>query len=281
MDSENTITTIIPTFKREQLLNEAILSVINQKSCPDELIISDSLGREKTKRIVSKLNKKSNFPIIYLSHKEGGFGCISRNIAAKKAKYKFIAFLDDDDLWHEDYIFHVRKKLKKIKKTKIIYTWWVYFNEKGTFPGKKIIENLKISKWFVYNPGSVISNLVVEKKLFLDLNGFDEDVHPPYDKDFIIRALSRNIKYEVIKKPLVFFRISNHQRESSRSRRNFSGQIKFYMKHKNLMNLYEQIHFLVKTLSMMSNKNFNIIERLISFFCAKTLRLLSIIKNVF
>ena len=52
------------------------------------------------------------------------------------------------------------------------------------------------------------------------------------------------------------------------------------MKHKNLMNLYEQIHFLVKTLSMMSNKNFNIIERLISFFCAKTLRLLSIIKNV-
>ena len=92
---------------------------------------------------------------------------------------------------------------------------------------EKIIENLKISKWFVYNPGSVISNLVVEKT-FLDLNGFDEDVHPPYDKDFIIRALSRDIKYEVIKKPLVFFRISNHQRESSRSRREtFQDKLNF------------------------------------------------------
>ena len=107
-----------------------------------------------------------------------------------------------------------------------------------------------ISKWFVYNPGSVISNLVVEKN-FLDLNGFDEDVHPPYDKDFIIRALSRDIKYEVIKKPLVFL---GFQIIKGVNRRNFSGQIKFYMKHKNLMNLYEQIHFLVKTLSMMSNK---------------------------
>lgn len=281
MDNENTITSIIPTFKRDQLLTEAILSVINQKSCPDELIICDSLGSEKTKTIVSKLNKKSNLPITYLSHKEGGFGCISRNIAAKKAKCKFLAFLDDDDLWHQDYIFQVRQKLKKINPPKIIYSWWLYFNEKGTFPGKKIIENLNISKWFVYNPGSVISNLVVEKKLFLDLHGFDENVHPPYDKDFIIRALRRDVNYEVIKKPLVFFRISNHQRESGRSRRNFAGQIKFYIKHKNLMNFYEKSHFLIKTLSMMSNKNFNFIERLVSYFCAKILRLLSIIKNAF
>ena len=37
--------------------------------------------------------------IIYIGHKKGGRGAISRNLAAQKSSYNYLAFLDDDDYW--------------------------------------------------------------------------------------------------------------------------------------------------------------------------------------
>ena len=52
------------------------------------------------------------------------------------------------------------------------------------------------------NPGCQVSNLIVDKNLFIGLGGFDDCVIPSNDKDFLMRALYFGYEYHVLKKKL-------------------------------------------------------------------------------
>lgn len=242
---KKTISCIIATHKRDKFLKQSIESVLKQTHPPLEIIISDNIPSKKTKKLVKKIAKKNSLPIKYIGHILGGKGCISRNLAVSESKGDYISFLDDDDIWDLNYLKKINSLIHK-KKSSIIYSWLIDWHKNEKKLGKKIKIGLNIKDFLIKNPGSVISNLVVKKDIFISLGGFDEYIHPSYDKDFIIRAIYFGHKYDVLKDGLVYMRRDNHGRESEFSKNFLIGMKKFYKKHHFHYNIYLKIKFWMK-----------------------------------
>ena len=113
--SSDIISVIIPTHNRVEKLVNAIRNVNKQKLVNVEIIIVDDASKDKTKEVVSKIKlKQSN--IKYFKNKSKKGAAFSRNLGVKKAKGKYIAFLDDDDFWFKNKLFEQLKIMKLDQK---------------------------------------------------------------------------------------------------------------------------------------------------------------------
>lgn len=101
---QDLVTVIITTYKRSDLIERAIKSVLNQTYKNIEIIVVDDNAkipeeRKKTAEIVKKYKK-----IKYIQNDENLGGALSRNEGIYRANGQYIAFLDDDDQYREDKI---------------------------------------------------------------------------------------------------------------------------------------------------------------------------------
>ena len=79
---------------------DTIKSVIIQSYTNWELIIVDDCSTDKTDEVVKPFLTDKR--ILYIKNEANSGAAVSRNRALKKAKGKWIAFLDSDDLWAPD-----------------------------------------------------------------------------------------------------------------------------------------------------------------------------------
>lgn len=230
MNSIIKISVVIATHNRDEYLKEAIISAINQTYSPEEVIISDNVPSNKTKALIEKISQQSQIKIKYIGHHMRGRSSISMNLAVSNSQGNYIAFLNDDDVWELNYLDKICELILS-NEAKIIYTWFSDWYKDKKKPGKKLKKNLEIKDFLIKNPGCVISNLVVNKELFIGLGGFDEYIHPSNDKDFIIRALYFGYNYDVVEENLVNLRRHTGKRETDISSEFLIGMKKFFNKH--------------------------------------------------
>ena len=93
------VSILMNCFNGEIFLREAIESVLKQSYKNWELIFWDNLSSDNSKKIFDSYNEK-RFKY-YLSDKHTIL-YEARNLAIKKAKGEFIAFLDTDDIWSKE-----------------------------------------------------------------------------------------------------------------------------------------------------------------------------------
>jgi glycosyltransferase involved in cell wall biosynthesis len=99
------ISVVIPTLNtRPQFLKEALNSIEKQSYLPSEVIIVNN-GIEDLKLPETSLNIRQ-FKIVFKSGVAQ-----ARNFGASISKGNYIAFLDDDDLWGQDYLKNMKNKL--------------------------------------------------------------------------------------------------------------------------------------------------------------------------
>ena len=226
------ISCIIATHDRDELLEAAIASIAEQSVWPREIIVSDNLARDKTRRLVAACDAKLSFPVRYIGHRQGGRGCISRNLAAEQACGRHLAFLDDDDLWEPDFLDAADTAFAD-SGADAVYVWINNLYPNGELrPGRPLAERLSISDFVIANPGSVISNLAVKREVFLNIGGFDEAMHPPYDRDFAMRLLLDGRRYAVVPRRLVRFRQHDGPRESRPGKTYARGQRAFFERYR-------------------------------------------------
>jgi glycosyltransferase involved in cell wall biosynthesis len=102
IDSQNSlVSVIIPTYNRPKYLKQAIDSAVKQTYKNIEIIVSDDCSPENPQKIVDSFND----PRIRLRRNPKNLG-ISRNVIAayKEARGKYVASLNDDDMWNEDFL---------------------------------------------------------------------------------------------------------------------------------------------------------------------------------
>ena len=89
------VSIIMPAYNTEKYIEEAIDSICTQKGCSYELIIINDGSTDNTEEIIQK-KKKEYSNIILINQKNSGLS-YSRGVGLKKAKGKYVYFVDSDD----------------------------------------------------------------------------------------------------------------------------------------------------------------------------------------
>jgi len=92
---------VIPTWRRQEEVNELLNSLTNLKYKNFEVIISDNSPDTSLKDLVLSFSNKLSISYIY----EEGIGASqARNIGVKQAKGEYVIFVDSDCIVPPDYL---------------------------------------------------------------------------------------------------------------------------------------------------------------------------------
>lgn len=150
MDKKPFITIITPTYNRAQLLEAAILSVVNQKKDTPfawEMIITDDWSKDWTKKYIQKYLDKYSDNIQYFYQENAGVGKARNTCLAHMYQHSdYTIFLDSDDEIRPDLIYTCLQKTEELKKK------WEYDSVLGFYflcedEDWNIIGNKKILQW--------------------------------------------------------------------------------------------------------------------------------------
>ena len=105
-----TVSIIIATYNRSNLLKECIESLLVQTHRDIEIIVVDDGSTDDTQATVTDIVQKHNNVRYYLRPHHAHPA--TRNFGLTKATGEFIGFFDSDDLWPPDYIETMVKSLQ-------------------------------------------------------------------------------------------------------------------------------------------------------------------------
>jgi glycosyltransferase involved in cell wall biosynthesis len=94
---------LIPTFRRNDGLTQALRSVFAQSYPPDEIIVADNSPEAGARKVVDALQDESPCPLVYAHAPEPGVAN-ARNAGFAATKADRIAQLDDDETAEEDWL---------------------------------------------------------------------------------------------------------------------------------------------------------------------------------
>ena len=98
MEDIGLVSVIMPSYKCGRFISESIKSVLAQTYQNWELIIVDDYSCDNTIEEVQQFQADDKRISLFQNAENLG-AAVSRNIALKHAKGRWLAFLDSDDLW--------------------------------------------------------------------------------------------------------------------------------------------------------------------------------------
>lgn len=145
---DDLVSIIMPSFNTGKYITETIESVLAQSYKNWELIIVDDCSSDNTDEIVSTY--LSDDRIHYLKNEKNSGAAFSRNTALRKAKGKWIAFLDSDDLWMPE---KLEKQLSFMKSNGYFFSYTDYeeIDVNGKQTGVRVTGPRKVTKTGMYN----------------------------------------------------------------------------------------------------------------------------------
>lgn len=95
------VSVIIPSYNTADFIGYAIKSVISQSFEDFECLVVDDASNDGSAAIIEEFARKDS-RVSYILLKENVGVSAVRNIALEKARGRFVAFLDSDDVWDRD-----------------------------------------------------------------------------------------------------------------------------------------------------------------------------------
>lgn len=127
------ISIVMCTYNGERFLEEQLFSIIAQTYKNIEIIISDDGSVDGTHEILERFMEQENIRVIFQPKNLGpvkNFDFVSR-----MAKGDYIAFADQDDIWHPH---KIETLWSEIGDSWLIYSDSDLVNEEGTLLGKRL-----------------------------------------------------------------------------------------------------------------------------------------------
>jgi len=140
-NSRPLVSVVVSTHNRAELVGETIRSVLGQSYDHFEVIVVDDGSNDNTQEVVNSFNDPR---IVYVYTENWGGPARPRNIGIRKAKGEYIAFCDDDDIWHPDKL-DCQLRAFGNGSFGLCFTNFDYINEDG----KKLEKKHKIKKRYL------------------------------------------------------------------------------------------------------------------------------------
>ena len=108
MQDYGLVSIITPSWNCAKFLEETIKSIQGQTYQNWEILFQDDCSTDNTRELVASLSAKDD-RIKYECNAQNSGAAITRNNALRRAKGRWIAFLDSDDLWLPSKLEHQLK----------------------------------------------------------------------------------------------------------------------------------------------------------------------------
>jgi len=151
-------------------------------------------------------------------------------VGAAAGASPLLAFLDDDDVWSPTYLARAVARLTAADADATVTTTQK-FSAAGPTSQKVPRPDLDARAVFRSNPGVTGSNIVITRRAFHDLGGFDPALAVQNDRDFFLRFLLAGMSYAVETEPLVGVRQHAGGRLTDGTARRADGILLFDAKH--------------------------------------------------
>ena len=196
------VSVIIPCYNQGAWIEEAIRSVQAQ-SYPDYeiIVVNDGSTDNATLSVLNKLEQDD----IKVYHTENKGVAAARNYGVAKCNGAFILPLDADDWIDKDFLLKTVPKLEQDGRLELVGTAAQYF---GEINGIEILPDyspdLQMQRNLFFNSS------LFRKKSFCAISGFDETFLDGWeDWDFFIRLVADPAQIQVVKEPLLNYRIKS------------------------------------------------------------------------
>lgn len=104
------ISVIIPTYNRKNVLRHVILSITKQTLLPDEVFVCDDGSNDGTKEEVESLKILVDFKLEHLYQEKKGFrAAAARNMGINAASCEKIVFVDQDVILDKNAIYYLEQ----------------------------------------------------------------------------------------------------------------------------------------------------------------------------
>ncbi len=186
------VSIITPTYKRSEKLPRAIESILSQTYTNIELfVVNDNEPFDEytkyVKEVTNKYTGDSRFNLIIQEKHVNG--AVARNVAIKKAKGEYIAFLDDDDWWMPNKIEEQIKVLCGLD-----HSWggvsckFTFYDANGNVIGKtRKYPDGYIYKDILFLQSDVAtSTLLLRREALDDVGYFDENLLRNQDLQLLV-----------------------------------------------------------------------------------------------
>lgn len=195
-DSVNpVVSVIITTYRNEDYLSRAIDSVVAQSYQNIQIIVVDDNNPESESRKATE-KVMGNYPqVLYVKHHKNLNGAVARNTGIGVAIGKYIAFLDDDDIYFSNHIESCVNALETHEEYGCVLCGVVKIMDGMCWgvinpPTEDFVKNLFLTETTL----GTGSNLFMRAEAVRTIKGFDENFLRHQDVEFGIRLFS---KYDV------------------------------------------------------------------------------------
>lgn len=270
------VSIIINCYNGEKYLSEAIKSILFQTYKNFEIIFWDNKSKDNSKCIYKNFNDKRLryfYSEIHTSLYE------ARNLAIRKSKGDFIAFLDVDDYWEKNKLY---KQVKKLKNKKVDLVYSNYFNLNQFTGLKKKAYNKKLPEGIIFkkllNQYFIgIGTVLMKREVFFkNKEFFNKKYNIIGDFDFFVR-ISKKFFFASIQSPLLTYRIHNKS-FSHNNYKIYIKEFKYWFKNQSIDCSDKFFYAIEKTLYM--EAIINIFNRNYTLFIKKIYQIHSYKKKI-
>jgi glycosyltransferase involved in cell wall biosynthesis len=201
-------TAVIPTFRRQDRLRDAIASVLRQKRPIDELIVvaADPAEREAIARMVDELGGGDRGRVV--SGETCLLGGVARNLGWRQASGDVILFLDDDDYWSEDKVADHMAAHEADSADAVYSGVWYVFGDQQTLLERRArpVEQDMLAGMTIdgFCPPTT-SCVSVTREALSAVGGFDEKLPSYQDWELWYRLAQTKRKFVSVPQPLTYF----------------------------------------------------------------------------
>lgn len=198
---------VIPLFNKDKYIRKAIDSVLKQTFVDFEIIIIDDGSTDKSVEIVEQFEDER----IKLIRQENSGVSLTRNKGVELAQSDFIAFLDADDWWDENFLSEMALMIKEFPEAKIFSCSYYKVKFAKNIPANIGVE-LDFKKGYidyceVYSKTFWVpvncSFVVLERKAFMEEKGFNPQLKFGEDLDLWLRFYLKH-KFAFLNKTLAY-----------------------------------------------------------------------------
>ncbi len=265
------VSIIINCFNGEKYLQKTLDSILSQKYQKFEVIFIDNCSTDSSAKIYKKIKDK-RFKYFKTYKKIKLYD--SRNFALKKIKGDYIAFLDADDWWSENFLSSRQKFFLSNKEFGFSFSNCLHYfentNKYETFYKKKlpsgfILDDL-LKNYFV-----ILSSIILKKEM-IKYYKFDSIYNIIGDFDFIIK-IAKKYKGMSFQNNLVNIRI-HKDNFTHNNRKMFYEEFKHWINQQDFSNyhfdknrefLLNKLEYLRLVSLLLDHKNLRLLSDILKY----------------